>query len=298
MISGKTHGKCLRLALKQEKPLQMVGVINAYAAIMAEKVGFKAIYLSGAGVANASHGLPDLGLTTLNDVLEDVRRIVGATNLPLLVDADTGWGDRSMVRRTVREMIKAGAAGLHLEDQVPTKRCGHRPNKVLISKSEMVDRIKVAIEARTDPSFMIMARTDAVAVEGLDAALERMIAYQKAGADMIFPEALTHLEQYKKISDAINLPILANMTEFGVTSLFTTAELRRAGVSMVLYPLSAFRAMNAAALQVYQTIRKKGVQKSLLNKMQTRKDLYAFLGYEKYERMIDRLLEIEKKEKR
>jgi methylisocitrate lyase len=253
-----------------------VGVINAYAAILAERSGFKALYLSGAGVANASYGIPDVGLTTLADVLIDVRRITSITRLPLLVDADTGWGNP---RKTVREMIAAGAAGLHIEDQVEAKRCGHLANKQLISTSAMVSRIKAAVAGKTDSRFVIMARTDATANEGLDAAIERARSYRQAGADAIFAEALTDLEQYRKFAEAVKVPVLANITEFGKTPLFTLKQLRLAGVALALYPLSGFRAMNAAALKVFQTLRAQGTQKEVLNLMQTRAKLYNFLGY-------------------
>jgi methylisocitrate lyase len=288
--SRPSAGLRFRRALKREKPLQIAGVINAYAAIMAEKVGFRALYLSGAGVANAAHGIPDLGLTTLDDVLEEVRRITRATRLPLLVDADTGWGSDAMIARTVREMIKAGAAGIHLEDQVTAKRCGHRPNKAVVSVEEMMRRLRAAVEARTDRSFVIMARTDAAAVEGLDAAIARARRYREARADMIFAEALTSLDQYRRFAREVGLPILANMTEFGVTPLYTISELSRAGVSMALYPLSAFRAMNAAAQKTYETIRKKGTQKSLLATMQTREELYRLLDYHTFEKRVDAIL--------
>jgi methylisocitrate lyase len=283
-------GRRFREALSAETPLQVVGVINAYAALLAERVGFRALYLSGAGVANASYGLPDLGMTTLNDVLEDVRRITGATERPLLVDADTGWGNAFMIARTVRQMIKAGAAGVHIEDQVQAKRCGHRPNKGLVSPEEMVERMKAAVDAKTDPDFVLMARTDALAIEGLDAAIERACRYKEAGADMIFPEALTELHQYRKFADAVGVPILANMTEFGRTPLYTTEELKDAGVSLALYPLSAFRAMSAAAFNVYQTLRREGTQKNVVDRMQTRAELYALLNYYDYEQKLDHLL--------
>ncbi|RII31544.1 MAG: methylisocitrate lyase [Geobacter sp.] len=288
-MSNCTPAKSLRASLADEKPLQVVGAINAYAALMAERIGFRAIYLSGAGVANASFGMPDLGMTTLNDVLDDVRRITAASRLPLLVDVDTGWGHAFMVGRTVREMIRAGAAGVHIEDQVAAKRCGHRPGKALVASGDMVDRIKAAVDARTDPDFVIMARTDAVAVEGVDAAIERACCYREAGADMLFPEALLNLEDYRRFADAVGIPILANMTEFGVTPLFSVDELAAAGVSLVLYPLSAFRAMNAAALQVYREIRDKGTQEGVVEKMQSRSELYDFLGYHDYERMLDNI---------
>lgn len=288
-MSNCTPAKSLRASLADEKPLQVVGAINAYAALMAERIGFRAIYLSGAGVANASFGMPDLGMTTLNDVLDDVRRITAASRLPLLVDVDTGWGHAFMVGRTVREMIRAGAAGVHIEDQVAAKRCGHRPGKALVASGEMVDRIKAAVDARIDPDFVIMARTDAVAVEGVEAAIERACCYREAGADMLFPEALLNLEDYRRFADAVGIPILANMTEFGVTPLFSVDELAAAGVSLVLYPLSAFRAMNAAALQVYREIRDKGTQEGVVEKMQSRSELYDFLGYHDYERMLDNI---------
>jgi methylisocitrate lyase len=290
-IAG-SPGSRLRAALAAEKPLQVIGVINAYAAILAEKSGFKALYLSGSGVAVSSYGLPDLGVTTLADVLTDVRRITATTALPLLVDADTGWEDP---RDTVRKMIKAGAAGIHLEDQVPAKRCGHRPNKQLVTTREMVGRIKAAAKGRNDRSFVIMARTDAVAGEGLEAGIERACKYRDAGADMIFAEALGGLEQYRQFAKGVRVPVLANITEFGKTPLYTIEELRSAGVALALYPLSAFRAMSAAALNVYKTIRAEGTQKSLLPAMQTRADLYDFLNYHAYEQRMDELF---KKKKR
>ena len=282
-------GERLRAALDEEKPLQVVGAINAYAAIMAEAVGFRALYLSGAGVANASFGLPDLGITTLNDVLEDVRRITAASGLPLLVDADTGWGSAFMIGRTVRELIRAGAGGLHIEDQVAAKRCGHRPGKALVAAEEMTDRIKAALDARIDGSFVLMARTDALAGEGLEAAIERACRYREAGADMIFPEALTSLDQYRRFAEAVQVPVLANMTEFGRTPLFTVEELAAVGVKLALYPLSAFRAMSAAALRVFRTIRGEGTQKDLLESMQSREELYEFLDYLAFEAKLDRL---------
>jgi len=279
----------LREAAGEEKPLQVVGVINAYDALLAEQCGFRAIYLSGAGVANASFALPDLGMTTLTDVLEDVRRITAATRLPLLVDVDTGWGHAFMIARTVKEMIRAGAAGVHIEDQVAAKRCGHRPGKALVSCEEMVDRIRAAVDARTDPGFVIMARTDSFAAEGIEAAIERACRYREAGADMLFPEALTELEQYRHFAAALNIPILANITEFGLTPLFSLEELAEAGVGLALYPLSAFRAMAAAALKVYRTIREDGTQLGVVNTMQTRDELYEVLGYHAYERKLDEL---------
>lgn len=277
------------LALEQERPLQIVGTINAFSALLAEDAGFNAIYLSGAGVANASFGLPDLAMTTLNDVCEDIRRISAVTKLPLLVDADTGWGGAFMLGRTVREMTRAGAGACHLEDQVGVKRCGHRPGKALVETDEMVDRIKAAVDARTDDRFAIMARTDAHAVEGQQAALDRSAAYVEAGADMIFAEALTTLPEYQQFTDAINVPVLANLTEFGKTPMFTTEELEKAGVSMALYPLSAFRAMSKAALHVYQTLRNDGTQLGAIETMQTRDELYDVLGYHEYEKKLDQL---------
>ncbi len=282
-------GSRLRSALEEERPLQVVGVINAYAALMADRVGFRALYLSGAGVANYSHGMPDLGLTTLSDVIEEVRRITSVTQLPLLVDADTGWGAAFMIERSVREMISAGAAGLHIEDQVQAKRCGHRPGKVLVDAEEMCDRIRSAVDAKTDPDFVVMARTDALAVEGFGAMLERAYLYEEAGADMLFAEAVTELDQYREIADAVSMPVLANITEFGVTPLFTTQELAGAGVDLALYPLSAARVMSAAALNVYETLRREGTQKSVLGEMQTRDELYDFLRYHEYEEKLDRL---------
>jgi methylisocitrate lyase len=275
-IKTLSRGARLRAALKAERPLQIVGVINAYAAILAERTGFKAIYLSGAGVANASCGVPDIGITTLNDVLIDVRRIATSSQLPLLVDADTAWDDP---KKTVREMIKAGAAGIHIEDQVSAKRCGHLPGKQLVGADEMIARIKAAVKGRTDPDFVIMARTDAAATEGLDKALQRACRYRDAGADMIFAEALTELEHYRIFAKALQIPVLANITEFGKTPLFTVPELASAGVRVALYPLSAFRAMNAAALKVYRAIRTRGTQKTVLHEMQTRAELYEFLNY-------------------
>jgi len=274
--SPSSPGARLRAALKAERPLQVVGVINAYAAILAEHSGFKALYLSGAGVANASYGIPDIGLTTLEDVLIDVRRITGITRLPLLVDADTAWGNP---RKTVREMIAAGAAGIHIEDQVEAKRCGHLAGKKLVRTAEMVRRIKAAISGKADPAFVLMARTDAVASEGMQAGIKRACAYRDAGADMLFAEALTDLRQYRQFVDAVKIPVLANITEFGKTPLLTTKQLDSAGVRLALYPLSAFRAMNAAALNVFKTLNAKGTQKSLLPRMQTRAELYEFLGY-------------------
>ena len=276
-IQNDSAGRWLRAALRAERPLQVAGVIHAYAAILAESTGFRALYLSGAGVANASYGVPDIGLTTLDDVLIEVRRITSATRLPLLVDADTGWDDPKL---TVREMIREGAAGIHLEDQVEAKRCGHLSGKQLVPAREMVTRLKAAVAGRTDPQFVIMARTDAAGVEGLDAAIERAKLYHAAGADMIFAEALTTLAEYRKFTTAVKIPVLANITEFGKTPLFTTHELKSAGARLVLYPLSAFRAMNAAALQTYQAIRTDGSQRRMVKQMQTRAELYEFLGYD------------------
>ncbi|MEJ2171494.1 MAG: methylisocitrate lyase [Woeseiaceae bacterium] len=276
-------------AIEDERPLQIVGAINAYTALLAEQAGFRAIYLSGAGVANASFGLPDLAMTTLNDVCEDIRRISGATELPLLVDADTGWGSAFMIGRTIREMARAGAAGCHLEDQVAVKRCGHRPGKALVNPGEMCDRLKAAVDARQDEQFVIMARTDAHAVEGQQAAIDRAAAYVDAGADMIFAEALTTLDEYRQFTDTIDVPVLANLTEFGKTPLFTTAELAEVGVRIALYPLSAFRAMSKAALAVYETLRKEGTQRASVDSMQTRDELYEVLGYRAYEAKLDEL---------
>ncbi len=281
-------GQRLRQAVAEAHPLQVLGTINAYTAMMAEHSGAQAIYLSGAGVANASYGLPDLGMTSLADVLIDVRRITAASDLPLLVDADTGWGSAFNISRTVREMIAAGAAGMHIEDQVQTKRCGHRPGKEIVSQQEMVDRIKAAVDARTD-DFVIMARTDALAVEGMESAIERALACADAGADMVFPEAMTTLDQYREFVDAVQVPVLANITEFGATPLFSAEELNTVGVKLVLYPLSAFRAMNAAALNVYQTILQQGSQQSSVDAMQTREELYKFLDYHSYEQKLDAL---------
>jgi methylisocitrate lyase len=283
-------GGRFRAALGREAPLQVPGAICAYHAILAEKSGFQAIYLSGGGVAAGSLGVPDLGITTLDDVLADVRRITDACALPLLVDVDTGFGASAFnVARTVRSLIKFGAAAMHIEDQVGAKRCGHRPNKELVSREEMVDRIKAAVDARSDPQFVVMARTDALAVEGLSAALARAAAYVEAGADMIFPEAMTELSMYRQFVDALGVPVLANITEFGSTPLFTIGELRGVGVAIALYPLSAFRAMNQAALSVYRTLRRDGTQKAVLDTMQTRDELYDYLGYHAYEKKLDAL---------
>jgi len=278
-----------RHAVDTHCPLQIPGVINAYAALLAEEVGFKALYLSGAGVANASFGIPDLAMTSLNDVLEDVRRITGVTELPLLVDADTGWGNAFNIGRTTRELIRAGASAMHLEDQEQAKRCGHRPNKATVSTQEMCDRIRAAVDARTDRDFVIMARTDAFAHEGAQASLERVTAYVDAGADMIFAEALYTLDDYLAFTGSVEVPVLANLTEFGLTPYFTIKQLDEAGIAMALYPLSAFRAMSKAALTVYRTILEEGTQKPALDSMQTREELYDVLGYHAYEKKLDEL---------
>jgi methylisocitrate lyase len=282
-------GKRFRDALKAQSPLQILGVINAYSALQAEKSGARALYLSGAGVANASYGLPDLGMTGLEDVCIDIRRITARTEVPLLVDADTGWGGAFNIARTIKEMTRAGAAGCHIEDQVAQKRCGHRPNKALVSKEEMSDRIKAAVDARLDPEFVVMARTDAHASEGQDAAIQRAHAYVDAGADMIFAEAIHTLKEYEEFTNAIHVPVLANITEFGATPMFTVEELASVGIDMVLYPLSGFRAMNKAALTVFETILKEGTQSSVIDSMQTRKELYAMLDYHAYEEKLDQL---------
>ena len=294
MTTIKSQGQKFRDAVKAETPLQVIGAINAYHARFAERAGYKAIYLSGGGVAAGSLGLPDLGISSLDDVLTDVRRITDTCSLPLLVDVDTGFGGAFSIARTVKSLIKFGAGAMHIEDQVQSKRCGHRPGKEIVSKEEMVDRIKAAADARVDPDFVIMARTDALAVEGLDAAIERASACVEAGADMIFPEAMTELSMYKKFADAVKVPVLANITEFGHTPLFTVDELRSADVSLVLYPLSAFRAMNKAALNVYESIRKEGTQKGVLDTMQTRDELYDHLDYHKFEEKLDELFAKEK----
>ena len=289
-------GKKLRQALVEESPLQVVGTINAYSAMMAEKVGYRAIYLSGAGVANGSFGLPDLGMTSLNDVLEDVKRISGACNVPLLVDIDTGWGGAFNIARTIKDMTRSGAAGAHIEDQVAQKRCGHRPNKEIVSCEEMEDRIKAAVDAKLDEDFLLMARTDALAVSGLQEVIDRAGRFQEAGADAIFAEAMTELSMYEKVVQSVDVPVLANITEFGSTPLYTLEELGSVGVAMALYPLSAFRAMNQAALNVYSTLRSQGTQASLIDKMQSRNDLYEFLGYHEYENKLDTLFSKEKEE--
>jgi methylisocitrate lyase len=281
--------------VQQEQPLQVIGAINAYAARLAERTGFKALYVSGGGVAASSLGVPDLGISTMDDVLTDVRRITDTTGLPVLVDIDTGWGGAFNIARTIRSMIKFGAAAVHIEDQVQAKRCGHRPGKAIVPREEMVDRIKAAVDAKTDPDFVIMARTDAIAVEGVDAAIDRALACVAAGADMVFPEAVKDLATYKKFAVAVKVPILANITEFGSTPLFTVDELRGADVALVLYPLSAFRAMSKAALAVYGAIRKDGTQKNVVDLMQTRAELYEHLGYHAFEQKLDEVFGKEKK---
>jgi methylisocitrate lyase len=294
-MSNKSAGLRFREAMAEERPLQIMGTINAYAALLAEKTGYKAIYLSGGGVANTSFGLPDLGVTTLNDVLTDASRITAATDVPLLVDIDTGWGSAFSIARTIKEFERAGVAAVHIEDQVAAKRCGHRPNKELVSKEEMVDRVKAAADAKTDSDFVLMARTDAYNSEGQQAAIDRACAYVEAGADMIFAEAVYELDDYRAFTAAVDVPVLANITEFGQTPYFTTTELGEAGASMVLYPLSAFRAMSNAALNVYETIRKEGTQVNVVDTMQTRMELYDVLGYHEYEQKLDALFSKEKK---
>jgi methylisocitrate lyase len=289
MSQLNSAGARFRGALAAEKPLQIIGAINAYHARLATQTGYKAIYLSGGGVAAGSLGLPDLGISTLEDVLIDVRRITDNVDTPLLVDIDTGFGGAFNIARTIKAMTKAGAAAVHIEDQVQAKRCGHRPNKAIVSQVEMVDRIKAAVDAKTDPDFVIMARTDALAVEGLQSAIDRACACVEAGADMIFPEAITSLQMYKQFAEAVKVPVLANITEFGSTPLFTVQELASVNVGMVLYPLSAFRAMNAAALKVYQAVRRDGTQKNVVDTMQTRMDLYKYLDYHAYEEKLDQL---------
>ena len=289
MTDKTSAGQRLRAAVAAHDPLQVVGAVNAYFAIMAEKSGHKALYLSGGGVAACSLGTPDLGITTLADVLEDARRITDASTLPLLVDVDVGWGGAFNIARCVREMTRAGVAGVHIEDQVMQKRCGHRPNKAIVSSAEMADRIKAAVDARVDQDFVIMARTDALAVEGMDAAIERASACVEAGADMIFPEAMTELDQYRRFVDAVGVPVLANITEFGATPLFTTDELASAGVKLALYPLSSFRAASLAALYVYQHLLADGTQQNVVDSIQTRTELYEFLDYHDYERKLDQL---------
>ncbi len=288
-MSNTAPGARFRAAIAAEKPLQCVGAINAYHARLAEASGYKSLYISGGGVAAGSCGIPDLGITTMEDVLTDLRRITDVTTLPVLVDIDTGWGGAFNIARAIRSMIKGGAAAVHIEDQVQQKRCGHRPNKAVVPQAEMVDRIKAAVDAKTDPDFVVMARTDAFAVEGMQSAIDRACACVEAGADMIFPEAMTELSQYRTFVDAVKVPVLANITEFGSTPLFTTEELASAGVSIALYPLSAFRAANAAALKVYQTLRAEGTQKNVVDTMQTRADLYKYLDYHAFEQKLDAL---------
>jgi len=288
-MSVQSAGARFRAAVAAEKPLQVIGAINAYHAKMAERVGYKALYISGGGVAAGSLGLPDLGISTLDDVLTDVRRITDATQLPVLVDIDTGFGGAFNIARTVKSMIKFGAGAVHIEDQVLAKRCGHRPGKAIVSQAEMVDRVKAAVDAKTDPDFVIMARTDALAVEGLQSAIDRACACVEAGADMIFPEAMTELAMYKQFAAAVKVPVLANITEFGSTPLYTVDELRDVDVSLVLYPLSAFRAMNLAALKVYEAVRRDGTQQGVVETMQTRMDLYDYLGYHDFEKKLDEL---------
>ncbi|MDJ0739749.1 MAG: methylisocitrate lyase [Gammaproteobacteria bacterium] len=290
----ESAGKKFRDAVAAEKPLQCVGAINAYHARLAEASGFQSLYISGGGVAAGSCGIPDLGITTMEDVLTDLKRITDVTSLPVLVDVDTGWGGAFNIARTVRSMIKCGAAAIHIEDQVQQKRCGHRPNKAIVPLDEMVDRIKAAVDAKTDPDFVVMARTDALAVEGMQSAIDRASACVEAGADMIFPEAMNELPQYREFVDAVEVPVLANITEFGATPMFTTEELADVGVSIALYPLSAFRAANAAALNVYQTLRSEGTQQNVLDIMQSRMDLYDYLGYHEFEQKLDQLFATDK----
>ncbi|MBA8883978.1 methylisocitrate lyase [Dokdonella fugitiva] len=288
-MTSLSAGAKFRAAVAEERPLQVVGAITAYAGLMAKRVGYKALYLSGGGVAANSLGMPDLGISTMEDVLTDARRIVDATQMPLLVDIDTGWGGAFNIARTIRSFVNAGVAAVHMEDQVGQKRCGHRPGKEVVSKDEMVDRVKAAVDARTDPTFVIMARTDAAAVEGIDAAIERAVAYVEAGADMIFPEAMQTLEDYRRFRRAVKVPILANLTEFGSTPFFTTGELRGAEVDIALYCCGAYRAMNKAALNFYEAVRRDGTQKAVVPSMQTRAELYDFLGYHAYEQKLDAL---------
>jgi methylisocitrate lyase len=288
-MSMNSAGARFRAALADESPLQVMGAITAYAGLMAKRTGYKALYLSGGGVAANSLGMPDLGISTMEDVLTDARRIVDATQMPLLVDIDTGWGGAFNIARTIRSFTKIGVAAVHMEDQVGQKRCGHRPGKEVVSKAEMVDRIKAAVDAKTDANFVLMARTDAAAVEGLDAAIERAVAYVEAGADMVFPEAMKSLEDYRKVKAAVKVPILANLTEFGSTPFFTTDDLRGAGVDIALYCCGAYRAMNKAALHFYETVRRDGTQKNIIDTLQTRAELYDFLGYHAYEDKLDAL---------
>ena len=288
-MTAKSQGAAFRAAVAAESPLQVMGAITAYAGLMARRTGYKALYLSGGGVAANSLGVPDLGISTMEDVLTDARRIVDATQMPLLVDIDTGWGGAFNIGRTIKSFQGVGVAAVHMEDQVGQKRCGHRPGKEVVSTQEMVDRVKAAVDARTDPGFVIMARTDAAAVEGLDAAIDRAAAYVEAGADMVFPEAMRSLDDYRKVKAAVQVPILANLTEFGSTPFFTTAELREAGVDIALYCCGAYRAMNKAALHFYETVRREGTQKNIIDTLQTRAELYDFLGYHAYEDKLDAL---------
>lgn len=288
-MSMQTAGARFRAAIEEESPLQVMGAITAYAGLMAKRTGYKALYLSGGGVAANSLGIPDLGISTMEDVLTDARRIVDATGMPLLVDIDTGWGGAFNIGRTIRNFERTGVAAVHMEDQVGQKRCGHRPGKEVVSKDEMVDRVKAAVDARIDPDFVIMARTDAAAVEGIDSAIERAVAYVEAGADMIFPEAMKTLDDYRRFKAAVNVPILANLTEFGSTPFYTTDELREAGVDIALYCCGAYRAMNKAALHFYETVRREGTQKNIIDTLQTRAELYDFLGYHAYEDKLDTL---------
>jgi len=289
MSHTNSAGNRFRIAVSEESPLQVMGAITAYAGMMAKRVGYKALYLSGGGVAANSLGMPDLGISSMEDVLIDARRIVEATEMPLLVDIDTGWGGAFNIARTIKSFTRAGVAAVHMEDQVGQKRCGHRPGKEVVSLAEMVDRVKAAVDAKTDSSFVLMARTDAAAVEGIDSAIERACAYVEAGADMIFPEAMTSLEDYRKFKAAVNVPILANLTEFGSTPFYTTAELREAGVDIALYCCGAYRAMNKAALNFYETVRREGTQKNIIDTLQSRADLYDYLNYHSYEDKLDSL---------
>ena len=293
-MSHESAGARFRAAVKEESPLQVMGTITAYAGLMAKRTGYKALYLSGGGVAANSLGMPDLGISTMEDVLTDARRIVDATGMPLLVDIDTGWGGAFNIGRTIKNFQRVGVAAVHMEDQVGQKRCGHRPGKEVVSKQEMVDRVKSAVDARTDEGFVIMARTDAAAVEGLDAAIERAVAYVEAGADMVFPEAMRSLDDYRKVKAAVKVPVLANLTEFGSTPFFTTDELRDAGVDIALYCCGAYRAMNKAALNFYETVRREGTQKNIVHTLQTRDELYDFLGYHAYEDKLDELFSQQK----
>ena len=294
MENKMTPGLLFKKAIEEERPLQVIGAINAYHAKLAEKTGYKAIYLSGGGVAAGSLGVPDLGISTLEDVLIDIRRITDSTSLPLLVDVDTGFGGAFNIARTIRSVEKSGAAAVHIEDQIQAKRCGHRPNKSIVSQNEMVDRIKSAVDAKNDENFVIMARTDALAVEGLQSAIDRACACVEAGADMIFPEAINDLDTYKKFTNSVDVPVLANITEFGATPLFSLDELNSVGIAIALYPLSAFRAMNKAALNIYKGLREEGTQKNLVEQMQTREELYEFLDYHEYEKKLDQLFKKEK----